>query len=87
MLRIFLTVSVLFWNQLAAQNATDEVFDLCDEVHCLKPVFIIKGENYDVMKFQTHQWIQTEVYGMDMESALEIGLEKLFNYARLSNSA
>ncbi|XP_038654960.1 uncharacterized protein LOC119967030 [Scyliorhinus canicula] len=87
MLRIFLTVSVLFWNQLAAQNAVDKVLDLCEEVHCVQPEFIIQGESYDLMKFPSHQWVQTEVFGMDMESALEVGLEKLFNYSQLMNTA
>ncbi|XP_072356291.1 heme-binding protein 2-like [Scyliorhinus torazame] len=87
MLRIFLTVSVLFWNQLAAQNAVNKILDLCEDVDCFKPIFVMQGENYDVMKFKSHQWVETEVSGMDMESALEIGLEKLFNYVYFNNSA
>ncbi|XP_038654956.1 uncharacterized protein LOC119967025 [Scyliorhinus canicula] len=87
MLRIFLTVSVLFWNQLAAQNAVDKVLDLCEEVDCFKPIFVIQSGSYDVMKFKSHQLVETEVSGMDMEHALEVGLGKLFNYLYFNNSA
>ncbi|XP_072356433.1 heme-binding protein 2-like [Scyliorhinus torazame] len=87
MLRIVLTVCVLFWNQLAAQDAVDEMIELCEQEECLKPEVVIKDKNYVEMEFESHQWVQTEVDAVDIESALAIGQDKLFSYARCGNVA
>ncbi|XP_072356844.1 heme-binding protein 2-like [Scyliorhinus torazame] len=87
MLRIVLTVCVLFWNQLAAQDAVDEMIELCEQEECLKPEVIIKDKNYDEFEFGFCRWVQTEVDAVDIESALAIGQEKLFSYARCGNVA
>ncbi|XP_038654834.1 heme-binding protein 2-like [Scyliorhinus canicula] len=87
MLRIFLTVSVLFWNHLAAQNPVEEVIELCEWDDCLKSEVIIKDKNYDEAELESRQWVQTEVNVADIERALAIGLEKLFSYARCGNVA
>ncbi|XP_072356436.1 uncharacterized protein [Scyliorhinus torazame] len=87
MLRIFLTVSVLFWNQLAAQDALDEVIELCDQEDCLKAAVIIQDKNYDEAELEYRQWVQTDVDAVDIKSALAIGLDKLFSYARCGNVA
>ncbi|XP_072356857.1 uncharacterized protein [Scyliorhinus torazame] len=87
MLRIFLTVSVLFWNQLAAQDAVDEVIKLCERDDCLIPEVVINDKNYDEAELEFRQWIQTEVDAVDIKSALAIGLDKLFSYARCGNVA
>ncbi|XP_072356715.1 uncharacterized protein [Scyliorhinus torazame] len=87
MLRIFLTVSVLFWNQLAAQDALDEEIELCDQVDCLKAAVIIQDKNYDEAELEYRQWVHTEVDAVDIKSALPIGLDKLFSYARCGNVA
>ncbi|XP_038654685.1 heme-binding protein 2-like [Scyliorhinus canicula] len=87
MLRIFLTVSVLFWNHLAAQNPVGKVIELCERDDCLKPEVVIKDKNYYEFEFEFRQWVQTEVDAEDIESALAIGLEKLFSYARCGNVA
>ncbi|XP_072356864.1 uncharacterized protein [Scyliorhinus torazame] len=87
MLRIVLTVSVLFWNQLAAQDALDEGLELCEKDDCLKPAVIIEDNNYIEMEFKEREWVQTEVDAVDIKSALAIGLDKLFSYARCGNVA
>ncbi|XP_072356421.1 heme-binding protein 2-like [Scyliorhinus torazame] len=87
MLRIVLTVCVLFWNQLAAQDAVDKVIELCEQEECLKPEVVIEDKNYVEMEFEFRQWVQTEVEAVDIESALAIGQEKLFSYARCGNVA
>ncbi|XP_072350270.1 uncharacterized protein [Scyliorhinus torazame] len=87
MLRIVLTVCVLFWNQLAAQDAVDKVIELCEQNDCLGPAVIIEEKNYVEMEFKVRQKVQTEVDAVDIESAVAIGLEKLFSYARCGNVA
>ncbi|XP_072356868.1 uncharacterized protein [Scyliorhinus torazame] len=87
MLRIVLTVSFLFWNQLAAQNPVDEVIKLCERDDCLKPEVVINDKNYDEVELEFRQWVQTEVGAVDIKSALAIGLDKLFSYARCGNVA
>ncbi|XP_038654798.1 uncharacterized protein LOC119966912 [Scyliorhinus canicula] len=87
MLRIFLTVSVLFWNHLAAQNPVEEAIELCERDDCLNAEVIIKDKNYDEAELESRQWVQTEVDAEDIERALAIGLEKLFSYARCGNVA
>ncbi|XP_078397490.1 uncharacterized protein LOC144680394 [Cetorhinus maximus] len=84
MLRLFLTVSVLFWHQLAAQ---DEVDIFCDENDCTEPAEVIVDKNYEEEEFQHFQWARTTVTGMDMNRAIETGLERLFNYSHFSNAA
>ncbi|XP_078069764.1 heme-binding protein 2-like [Mustelus asterias] len=86
MLRLFLTVSVLFWNQLAAQDEAEEVNQFCKHLHCLEPLTIIKGEKYDIMEFADLQWVETVVDGMNND-AFQVGLEKLFNYSHFGNDA
>ncbi|XP_038654796.1 heme-binding protein 2-like [Scyliorhinus canicula] len=44
-------------------------------------------ENYIENEFEERKWVQTEVNATDIESALAIGLEKLFSYARCGNVA
>ncbi|XP_072356688.1 heme-binding protein 2-like [Scyliorhinus torazame] len=87
MLRIFLTVSVLFWNQLAAQNAVKEMIELCEQDDCPEPAVVIEDKNYEEMEYRFRQWIQTEVHAVNFKSAMEIGLGKLFNYSRCGNVA
>ncbi|XP_038654696.1 uncharacterized protein LOC119966789 [Scyliorhinus canicula] len=87
MLRIFLTVSVLFWNQLAAEKAVEEALDICGETDCLKPIEIIKDKNYNELEVGFHRRVETEVHAVNFQSAMEIGLEKLFNYSRCGNAA
>ncbi|XP_038654837.1 uncharacterized protein LOC119966955 [Scyliorhinus canicula] len=87
MLRIFLTVSVLFWNHLAAQNLVGKVIELCDENDCQKPSIFVEDKNYDEVQFKERKRVETEVDAEDIESALAIGLEKLFSYARCGNVA
>ncbi|XP_078397477.1 heme-binding protein 2-like [Cetorhinus maximus] len=84
MLRLFLTVSVLFWQQLAAQ---DEVNNFCVENDCIEPAEVIVDKNYEEKKFLHFQYVQTLVTGMDMNRAIETGLERLFNYSHFSNAA
>ncbi|XP_078397482.1 heme-binding protein 2-like [Cetorhinus maximus] len=84
MLRLFLTVSVLFWQQLAAQ---DEVENFCYENDCIEPAEVIVDKNYEEKKFLHLQAVQTVVTGMDMNRAIETGLERLFNYSHFSNAA
>ncbi|XP_038654954.1 uncharacterized protein LOC119967023 [Scyliorhinus canicula] len=87
MLRIFLTVSVLFWNQLAAQKAAEEMIELCEAGDCLLPVVAIEDKNYKEMEYKFRQRVETEVHAVNFKSAMEIGLEKLFNYSRCGNAA
>ncbi|XP_038654953.1 uncharacterized protein LOC119967022 [Scyliorhinus canicula] len=87
MLRIFLTVSVLFWNQLAAQKAVDEVLDLCEDDNCFSPAVVIEDKNYNELEVVFHRRVETEVHAVNFKSAMEIGLEKLFNYSRCGNVA
>ncbi|XP_072356855.1 uncharacterized protein [Scyliorhinus torazame] len=87
MLRIFLTVSVLFWNQLAAQDAVAEGLELCEKDDCLKPAVIIEDKNYLEVQFKERRRIETDVDAVDIKSALAIGLDKLFSYARCGNVA
>ncbi|XP_078068349.1 uncharacterized protein LOC144493386 isoform X1 [Mustelus asterias] len=82
MLRLFLTVSFLFWNQLAAQN--QELNEFCYQIGCPVPSKIIQHETYAEVKFHPVQWIETQVDSMD---ALQTGLEKLFNYSHFGNDA
>ncbi|XP_078398999.1 uncharacterized protein LOC144681147 [Cetorhinus maximus] len=84
MLRLFLTVSVLFWHQLAAQ---DEVDIFCHENHCAEATEVIQHKNYEEKKFLHPQWVETTVHGMDINRAIETGLERLFNYSHFSNAA
>ncbi|XP_041044255.1 uncharacterized protein LOC121278171 isoform X2 [Carcharodon carcharias] len=84
MLRLFLTVSVLFWQQLAAQ---DEVDNFCYENDCIEPVEVIVAKNYEEKKFLHPQGVETVVRGMHMNRAIETGLERLFNYSHFSNAA
>ncbi|XP_041044535.1 heme-binding protein 2-like [Carcharodon carcharias] len=84
MLRLFLTVSVLFWHQLAAQ---DEVDNFCRENDCTEPAEVIVDKNYEEVEFQHVQWVETTVHGMDMNHAIETGLDKLFNYSHFANAA
>ncbi|XP_072356870.1 uncharacterized protein [Scyliorhinus torazame] len=87
MLRIFLTVSVLIWNQLAAQDAVAEGLGLCEKDDCLTPAVIIEDKNYLEVQFKERRRIETDVDAVDIKSALAIGLEKLFSYARCGNVA
>ncbi|XP_072356869.1 uncharacterized protein [Scyliorhinus torazame] len=87
MLRIFLTVSVLFWNQLAALDVAEEVIGFCNENDCQKPAEIIEDKNYLEAQFKKRLRVQTEVDAVDIKSALAIGLDKLFSYARCGNVA
>ncbi|XP_072356453.1 uncharacterized protein [Scyliorhinus torazame] len=87
MLRIFLTVSVLIWNQLAAQDAVAEGLGLCEKEDCLTPAVIIEDKNYLEAQFKKRLRVQTEVDAVDIKSALAIGLDKLFSYARCGNVA
>ncbi|XP_038654693.1 uncharacterized protein LOC119966787 isoform X2 [Scyliorhinus canicula] len=87
MLRIFLTVSVLFWNQLAAQDPAEEVMNVCTEDDCILPAVVIKDKNYIEMEYRFHRRVETEVHAVNFQSAIEIGLEKLFNYSRCGNVA
>ncbi|XP_038654692.1 uncharacterized protein LOC119966787 isoform X1 [Scyliorhinus canicula] len=125
MLRIFLTVSVLFWNQLAAQDPAEEVMNVCTEDDCILPAVVIKDkqckheqgqrlviqpksrstsgadsggilrsfaggdllQNYIEMEYRFHRRVETEVHAVNFQSAIEIGLEKLFNYSRCGNVA
>ncbi|XP_072356846.1 uncharacterized protein [Scyliorhinus torazame] len=87
MLRIVLTVCVLFWNQLAAQDAVVEMIKLCEQDECIKPEVIIKDKNYIEFEYQIRQKVETEVDGVDIKTAVAIGLEKLFSYARCGNVA
>ncbi|XP_078069765.1 uncharacterized protein LOC144494064 [Mustelus asterias] len=82
MLRLFLTVSVLFWNQLAAHN--QELYQFCNGIGCTVPGKIIQHETYAEVKFHPMQWVETQVESMD---ALQTGLEKLFNYSHFGNDA
>ncbi|XP_078397472.1 heme-binding protein 2-like [Cetorhinus maximus] len=84
MLRLFLTVSVLFWHQLAGQ---DEVENFCYENGCIEPAEVIVDKNYEEKKFLHFQAVATVVTGMDMNRAIETGLERLFNYSHFSNAA
>ncbi|XP_078397474.1 heme-binding protein 2-like [Cetorhinus maximus] len=87
MLRLFLTVSVLFWQQLAAQDELQEVIDFCNESDCIEPAEVIQHMNYEEEEFLHFQWIGTMVHGMDLNSAIETGLDRLFNYSHFSNAA
>ncbi|XP_072356853.1 uncharacterized protein [Scyliorhinus torazame] len=87
MLRIFLTVSVLFWNQLAALDVAEEVIGFCNENDCQKPAETIEDKNYLEAQFKKRLRVQTEVDAVDIKSALAIGLDKLFSYARCGNVA
>ncbi|XP_038654999.1 uncharacterized protein LOC119967051 [Scyliorhinus canicula] len=87
MLRIFLTVSVLFWNQLAAQDPVQQMIELCDADDCIRPVGIIEDKNYEEMEYKFRQRVETEVHAVNFKNAMEIGLEKLFNYSRCGNAA
>ncbi|XP_078397511.1 uncharacterized protein LOC144680419 [Cetorhinus maximus] len=84
MLRLFLTVSVLFWQQLAAHDKVD-IF--CRENHCVEPAEVIQHKNYEEKKFLHPRWLETMVHGMDINRAIETGLERLFNYSHFSNAA
>ncbi|XP_078397493.1 heme-binding protein 2-like [Cetorhinus maximus] len=84
MLRLFLTVSVLFWQQLAAQ---DEVDIFCQENDCAEASEVIVDKNYEEKEFRHAQWVETTVHGMDINRAIETGLERLFNYSHFSNAA
>ncbi|XP_078397478.1 heme-binding protein 2-like [Cetorhinus maximus] len=84
MLRLFLTVFVLFWHQLAA---LDEVNNFCHQKHCIEPTEVIQHKNYEERKYQPFHWIYTTVAGMDMNRAVETGLKKLFSYSHFSNAA
>ncbi|GCB77142.1 hypothetical protein scyTo_0020546 [Scyliorhinus torazame] len=87
MLRIFLTVSVLFWNQLAAQEQLKSVIDFCQDADCLEPVAAILDKNYNELEFDFRQLVQTDAYGEDMKDAVDSNLMKLFNYSRCGNVA
>ncbi|XP_038654836.1 uncharacterized protein LOC119966954 [Scyliorhinus canicula] len=87
MLRIFLTVSVLFWNHLAAQNLVDELAGICEANDCLIPSVFVEDKNYLEVQFKERKRVETEVDAEDIKSALAIGLEKLFSYARCGNVA
>ncbi|XP_078069624.1 uncharacterized protein LOC144493916 [Mustelus asterias] len=82
MLRLFLTVSVLFWNQLAAHN--QELYQFCNGIGCTVPSRIIQYETYAEVKFHPMQWVETQVESLD---DLQTGLEKLFNYSYFGNDA
>ncbi|GCB76476.1 hypothetical protein scyTo_0021008, partial [Scyliorhinus torazame] len=43
--------------------------------------------NYVEMKYKFRQRVETEVHAVNFKSAMEIGLEKLFNYSRCGNVA
>ncbi|XP_078068350.1 uncharacterized protein LOC144493386 isoform X2 [Mustelus asterias] len=82
MLRLFLTVSFLFWNQLAAQN--QELNEFCYQIGCPVPSKIIQHETYAEIKFDPLQWVETQIDSLD---DLQTGLEKLFNYSHFGNDA
>ncbi|XP_072356718.1 heme-binding protein 2-like [Scyliorhinus torazame] len=44
-------------------------------------------QNYDEAELEFRQWVQTDVDAVDIKSALPIGLDKLFSYARCGNVA
>ncbi|XP_067840054.1 uncharacterized protein [Heptranchias perlo] len=43
--------------------------------------------NYELMEYPAFQWIETEVNGTDMKTAVRTGLDKLMKYAHFSNAA
>ncbi|XP_072407085.1 uncharacterized protein [Chiloscyllium punctatum] len=90
MLRIFLTVSVLFGHQIAARETEQEVIKFCNQVDCLKPDQVIEGKDYDEIEFPHIQWAETAVHvsvlKTDLEREMEISLDKLFNYAFFGNA-
>ncbi|XP_072405121.1 uncharacterized protein [Chiloscyllium punctatum] len=86
MLRIFLTVSVLFGHQIAAQDPELEVIELCEGIDCVGPDQVIQDTNYDEVTYVNVQWVETEVHGTDLEQVLELGLDKLFKYSRFGNA-
>ncbi|XP_067839806.1 heme-binding protein 1-like [Heptranchias perlo] len=87
MLRLCLTVSVLFGHQIAGKEVEQEMIDLCDDVFCIEPTEIIPYNNYELMEYAAFQWIETEVNGTDMKTAVRTGLDKLMKYAHFSNAA
>ncbi|XP_038654959.1 uncharacterized protein LOC119967029 [Scyliorhinus canicula] len=87
MLRIFLTVSVLFWNQLAAQDPAEEALDFCQDEDCLKPVEAILGSNYDVLEFDFRQLVTTDCSGTNARLVVDDGLIKIANYSLGENAA
>ncbi|XP_067840022.1 uncharacterized protein [Heptranchias perlo] len=87
MLRLCLTLSVLLGLQIPATGADQEVADFCQQVICHHPTQIIQLNDYEEMEFPTLQWVETDVSGTDMKTALKTGLEKLLKYSNLSNAA
>uniref|UniRef100_UPI00398ED567 heme-binding protein 2-like n=1 Tax=Pristiophorus japonicus TaxID=55135 RepID=UPI00398ED567 len=87
MLRLCLTVSVLFGRQIAAKEEYHEGIDFCGDYGCPQPIEMIQFNNYDEMEYLPVQWIVTEVNGMDIKSALATGLDKLQNYSWFLNAA
>ncbi|XP_067840026.1 uncharacterized protein [Heptranchias perlo] len=87
MLRLCLTLSVLLGLQITGTGADQEVADFCQQIICHHPTQIIQRNNYEEMEFPTFQWVETDVSGTDMKTALKTGLEKLLKYSNLSNAA
>ncbi|XP_072406811.1 uncharacterized protein [Chiloscyllium punctatum] len=86
MLRIFLTVSVLFGHQIAAKDMEQEVIDLCTHVDCPEPEQVIQDKNYKEMQYPAIQWIETKVDDMDLVHAMDTGLKILLNYSAFNNA-
>ncbi|XP_072356290.1 uncharacterized protein [Scyliorhinus torazame] len=87
MLRIFLTVSVLFWNQLAARDPAEEVLNFCQDEDCLKPVEAILGRSYDELEFDFRQLVVTDSIGSNVRLVVDDGLFKIANYSLGENAA
>ncbi|XP_072407044.1 heme-binding protein 2-like [Chiloscyllium punctatum] len=86
MLRVFLTVSVLFGHQIAAKDIEQEVIDLCTHVDCPEPEQVIQDKNYKEMQYPAIQWIETKVDDMDLVHAMDTGLKILLNYSVFNNA-
>uniref|UniRef100_UPI00398F27F7 heme-binding protein 2-like n=1 Tax=Pristiophorus japonicus TaxID=55135 RepID=UPI00398F27F7 len=87
MLRLCLTVSVLFGRQIAAKEQYQKLNDLCGEYDCPQSIKVIQFNNYEEIEHLAIQGIETEVTGTDIKSALATGLDKLKNYSWFSNAA
>ncbi|XP_059501147.1 uncharacterized protein LOC132209523 [Stegostoma tigrinum] len=86
MLRILLTVLVLFGHQIAAEDLEQKAINLCNGIDCPEPVQVIQDKNYKEMQYKHVQWIGTKVDGMGLQEAEEIGLKTLLSYAAFHNA-
>ncbi|XP_043541557.1 uncharacterized protein LOC122547024 [Chiloscyllium plagiosum] len=87
MLRLFLTVSVLFGYLVAAQNDVQEVENFCEELNCPEPEAAILENGYEEAEFKPVPWVETEIDGMDINNAVEAGLKRFFEYSQFHNDA